>query len=253
MFMQLHAGPLSSCPMAEALLWEFPSCARVRGLRLGTCGRSCAPHSPQTSTRVGARAPGAHVVFCACAMQGQQPPEPPPLPDFKPTLDRGAHLFVRETLVTTVRRIYEHIAVAKLTPQKSEAILRDSKVWIKNVLSVRHRKDPLTTKLYKYQFAILHSNALFYAADCTVAIGYHTYATCKLPKGMHNKDKALYWIKGAGMQILRCTTTLLAVSVTASLGSLAKPGTGTLLAQIGTDIAIGVAFNIWIASVLEGR
>lgn len=186
-------------------------------------------------------------------LQGQQPPEPPPLPDLKPVLDRGLYLFVRETLVSTMRRVYEHMAVARLQPQKAEAVLRDGKLYIKSVLAARHRKDPMLTRLSKYQYAILHSSALFYAADCTVSVGYHTWSTYKLPKNLDRREKVLYWVKGAGMQVLRCGTTLLAVTFMSSVGSLIKPGAGTVVAQVGTDIAVGVLFNIWISAVLEGR
>lgn len=181
--------------------------------------------------------------------QGLAPPEAPPLPDMSPVLDKGFASFCREVLVATTRRIYEHIAVWRLSARKAQALLRDGKAWIRDILSVRHAGAPVAVRFTKYQFATLHAVALFYAADCTVAVGYHTLRTLRR-KGRGPQDKALYWAKGAGAHVARVAVTMVAVSVGAALGSLVKPGIGTTIGQMSVDALSTMGCSIVIDALL---
>lgn len=170
----------------------------------------------------------------------------------RPVLDRGFSHFCREVLVASVRRIYEHLAVWRLSARRAEPFLRDSKAWIRDVLAPRLAVQGARAgrRFYSYQFATLHSAALFYAADCTVAIGYHTYRTVTR-KDKGPRDKALIWAKGAGLQVARCFVTLIAVSVGSALGSLAKPGIGTTIGHMGTDAVVSISMSVLIDHLLE--
>eukprot|EP00798_Chlamydomonas_sp_ICE-L_P019883 gene19883-26586_t len=164
--------------------------------------------------------------------RGETAPEPPPLPDFKPTVKTGAWSAARELTVATVRRIYEHIFVWHLPRDLAVAALRDSKAWIKDVLS-----------LTEYFYASLHGSTFYYAAECTVAIGQHAYITYK--------DKAKSDRAKAAHMVLRCSFVLVAVSAASSCGSVVKPGIGSAICTMAMDyganmvsaIAIGMYLN----------
>ncbi|KAG2497181.1 hypothetical protein HYH03_004770 [Edaphochlamys debaryana] len=171
--------------------------------------------------------------------QGQPAPPQPPLPDPMPGVEKGLKTFARELSVAVTRRVYEHMAYKRLGPNRAAPFLRDSKAWIRDVLAPAHAASRRGRRFVAYQFATLHSCALFYAADCTVAIAMHSYR-------VYSRDdvkpvrKVLYWAKGVVLQVFRCTAILAAVSLGAAAGSLARPGLGTQLGQVGTEIAFAV-------------
>ncbi|MEW5300797.1 MAG: hypothetical protein WDW36_003702 [Sanguina aurantia] len=180
---------------------------------------------------------------------GGRAPEMPCLPDFSPVVQSGFYGSLRELFVTCVRRVYEHITVYRLA-NKSKAMLRDSRLWIRDVLQIKHRQSPLLKKFVAYQFAALHSSALFYAADCTVSVAYHTFRTYhRLDKS--KPQKAVLLLKGSALQLARCLVTLLAVSIGSSAGSLIMPGLGTSVGHLLTDMAVTIGASALITSILE--
>jgi hypothetical protein len=80
-------------------------------------------------------------------LQGQQVPDAPPIPDFKPCFDRGLWLGCRDLAVATVRKVYEIIAVKRLGLEKADCLLRDHKLWIRDVLAFKHRYVGLAADL----------------------------------------------------------------------------------------------------------
>uniref|UniRef100_A0A7S0RQA9 Uncharacterized protein n=1 Tax=Chlamydomonas leiostraca TaxID=1034604 RepID=A0A7S0RQA9_9CHLO len=167
--------------------------------------------------------------------QGQAVPEPPSFPDMGKQAVIGAKNAVRELAVRLVRRVYEHAAVWRLGARRAEPFLRDAVAWIAHVLAPMHRSLPTAARATKYGFAMLHGNALFYAADCTVASAIQLH-------GLREELRRKQPLKAAGtvarvvvIQVVRCGTVLVVTSVFAALGSLAKPGIGTKIGWLGTD------------------
>lgn len=78
-------------------------------------------------------------VECVFEMQGQQVPDPPPIPDFKPGFTKALENSVREVSVTLVRKVYEIAAVRRLGIVRAEPFLRDYKNWIRDVLAFKYR------------------------------------------------------------------------------------------------------------------
>ena len=70
---------------------------------------------------------------------GQQAPDPPPIPSFKPYFDKGFVLGLRETAVTSIKKIYEFVTIRRVGLARAESLLRDSKAWIRDVLAFKHR------------------------------------------------------------------------------------------------------------------
>ncbi|KXZ47360.1 hypothetical protein GPECTOR_36g82 [Gonium pectorale] len=181
----------------------------------------------------------------AAEAEGRDPPPAPPMPDMAPVLDRGLYTFARELTVASTRRLYEVVAVRQLGYKKAQPLLRDSKVWIRDVLADKHRTSPLQRRLMAYAFATGHATALFYAAECTVSVLQHTHRTLKEGR------KLGYWVRGVALQAVRCTVVLLAASVGSALGSLVKPGAGTLLGQLTAEIGSSIVMGILVNSLLE--
>lgn len=131
-------------------------------------------------------------------------------------------------------------------------LLTDSRAYIRDVLALIHQYDPIHVKLYSYANTTLRAWALFYAADCTVAIGIHTISTVmRARRNRGGAAKAIrHWAKGAGLHVLRCSATLAAVSAGAALGSAIQPGPGTILGHFATDLAVSNTFFIVINSAL---
>ncbi len=49
------------------------------------------------------------------------------------------------------------------------------------------RLDPPKKRFIKYQFSVLHSTALYFCAECTVAVGVHAYKTSRSGKSLQRK------------------------------------------------------------------
>ena len=71
--------------------------------------------------------------------QGLQPPEAPPMPNFKPCFDKGLWFSGRELVAATIKKIYEFVTIRRVGVLRAESLTRDSKVWIRDVLAVKHR------------------------------------------------------------------------------------------------------------------
>eukprot|EP00201_Polytomella_parva_P014043 CAMPEP_0175054346 /NCGR_PEP_ID=MMETSP0052_2-20121109/9452_1 /TAXON_ID=51329 ORGANISM="Polytomella parva, Strain SAG 63-3" /NCGR_SAMPLE_ID=MMETSP0052_2 /ASSEMBLY_ACC=CAM_ASM_000194 /LENGTH=295 /DNA_ID=CAMNT_0016319027 /DNA_START=49 /DNA_END=936 /DNA_ORIENTATION=+ len=181
--------------------------------------------------------------------KGEEVPEAPTTPDFTPVLFTGLFQSAREVTVMTVRRVYERLAVTRLPRVHAEAILLESRSYIRDILSLRHAKDPLLKRLATYQSATLHSVALFYAAECTVASSLYAIQTARRSDLTAGQKIALV-SKGAALHLLRCSVTLAMVSVGAALGSAIKPGVGTFVGHVGTDVITSITMSIFIRSVL---
>ncbi|GIL64506.1 hypothetical protein Vafri_18391 [Volvox africanus] len=178
--------------------------------------------------------------------EGMEPPPAPELPDLKPAVVRGCTAFGREFAITAVREAYGCIAKWRIGPDRAQALLRNSKLWIRDVLSVKYRSASLQRRFVAYHFATMHAVVLQYAADCTVSIVQHTYRTVRRKEGEGNR--LVYWVKGVVLQVGRCGIVLMAASLGAALGSLVKPGKGTMVGQgfmeAITMIAVGHAIDI---------
>lgn len=160
-------------------------------------------------------------------LQGQPAPEAPPFPDMSKQVVTGIRNAARELAIRLVRRVYEHISVWRLGARRAEPFLRDAVAWISHVLYPMHKNLPASKRAVKYGFAMLHGNALFYAADCTVSTAMQLYGL----RGELRRKQPLQAVGAATrvvcIQVVRCSTVLVVTSVFAALGSLAKPGIGT--------------------------
>ncbi|GIL75628.1 hypothetical protein Vretimale_15153 [Volvox reticuliferus] len=178
--------------------------------------------------------------------EGMEPPPAPELPDLKPAVIRGCTAFGREFAITATREAYGCIAKWRMGPGRAQALLRNSKLWIRDVLSVKYRSASLQRRFTTYLFATMHAVVLQYAADCTVSIVQHTYRTVRRKKEEGNR--LVYWAKGVVLQVGRCGVVLMAASFGAALGSMVKPGKGTMVGQgfmeAITMIAVGHAIDI---------
>ncbi|GLC35418.1 hypothetical protein PLESTB_000209500 [Pleodorina starrii] len=182
----------------------------------------------------------------AAEQEGIAPPPAPELPDLKPGVLKGCAAFGREFAIATTRETYGCIARWRLGPDRAQALLRNSKLWIRDVLSVKYRSASLGRRFVAYQFATMHGVALQYAADCTVSVVQHTYRTVRRRK--EDGNRLVYWAKGVVLQVGRCGVLLVAASLGAALGSLVSPGRGTLVGQNAVEaitmIAVGHAIDI---------
>ncbi len=78
-----------------------------------------------------------------CAFQGEEPPQPPPLPDLRGQVGVGVRSGVREVAVRFVRRIYEHLAVWQLGAARAAPFLRDGVLWVHHVSEpIAHTVSP---------------------------------------------------------------------------------------------------------------
>ncbi|EFJ50104.1 hypothetical protein VOLCADRAFT_104054 [Volvox carteri f. nagariensis] len=183
----------------------------------------------------------------AAEQEGMAPPPPPEFPDLTPAVYKGCTAFWREFSISATRETYGCIARWRLGSDKAQALLRNSKLWIRDVLSVKYRSSSLGRRFLAYQFATMHAVALQYAADCTVSVVQHTYRTVKLKEG-EKSNRLVYWVKGVVLQMARCGVILVAASIGAAVGSLVNPGKGTMVGQslleAVTMIAMGYAIDI---------
>ncbi|GFR52701.1 hypothetical protein Agub_g15328 [Astrephomene gubernaculifera] len=186
----------------------------------------------------------------AAEAQGQDVPEPPPFPDMTPAAWKGVYSFGRELAVATTRRVYEQIAAAKLPPARAQALLREARPWIRDVLAAKHRTSSLSRRFTAYQFATLHSSVLFYAADCTVAVLQHTHRTWKR-KDKTKWQKLTYWGRGVVLQVARCGIIWMVVSVGTAACSLVRPGIGTQIGNLGTEIPAAIIMSYVVETLLE--
>ncbi|KAG2443518.1 hypothetical protein HXX76_001870 [Chlamydomonas incerta] len=184
--------------------------------------------------------------------QGQDPPPPPALPDMQPALDRGLAAFGREVAVGTTRRVYERIALARLGYPRAAALLRDSKHWIRDVLAPRlaAQKAGASTRFVKYVSATLHASALFWAADCTVAVAQHV-ARVGRRRDLAPAKRAALVARGVALQVVRASVVLVSVSVGAAAGSLVRPGVGTTLGQLLPEIGVSIAMSYVVEALLD--
>lgn len=181
--------------------------------------------------------------------RGQRSPPSPPIPDFKPSLSHGLYGFYRELAIASVRKIYETIAVYRLPTAQSEPLLRDARLYARDVLALTNNTAPVAKKFASYFNTVLQATVLFSAADCTVSIAYHTHYTLKRSTQSRRK-KLRYWLKGVGCHVARCSATLCIVSTGAALGSLIQPGNGTLFGLLLSDLLASNAIYTVITLVL---
>ncbi|KAF5827900.1 hypothetical protein DUNSADRAFT_18548 [Dunaliella salina] len=158
--------------------------------------------------------------------RGEEPTKAPPLPDLRGQVAVGVRAAVREIAVRFVRRIYEHLAVWQLGTARAAPFLRDGVLWVHHVLHPKYMFASKSQRLFSFGFAMLHANALLYAADCTVAVVQHTVWVTK-EQHRSRRKKALSILAGAGFHVGRCLFVLGTTSLVASLATLAKPGIGT--------------------------
>ncbi|KAJ9522189.1 hypothetical protein QJQ45_005246 [Haematococcus lacustris] len=134
--------------------------------------------------------------------------------------------------VRLVRRIYEHLVVWRVGSRKATPFLRDGVLWIGHVLAPMHTSSSTRRRLFSFTFALLHSNALLYAADFTVSVAQHVYVVVRHRKQCSKRQRALLITRGAAAHLLRCTTVLITTSSLAALASLAKPGRDGMLVSL---------------------
>jgi len=158
--------------------------------------------------------------------RGEEPTKPPPLPDLRGQVAVGVRSAVREIAVRFVRRIFEHMAVWQLGHERAAPFLRDGVLWVHHVLHPKYMLASKSQRLFSFGFAMLHANALLYAADCTVAVVQHTVRVTK-ERDRSRQEKVLSILAGTGFHMGRCLFVLGTTSLVASLASLAKPGIGT--------------------------
>lgn len=183
--------------------------------------------------------------------QGHPPPAAPARPDVAPLVERGLVNATREVSVATVRRVYEHLAARRLPNKRLEVLVRDHKAWIRDALSVRlsAQAAPVGKRLGAYAAAIAHATVLLFAADCTVAVAVHTYRTVQR-RDKTAQGKLVWWAKGVGLQVLRCSATWVLVSLGGAGGSLAAPGRGTNVGYIVTEVVASIVLGGVVARAL---
>jgi hypothetical protein len=151
------------------------------------------------------------------------------------------------------RRIYERIAVHRLGPVKADALLREPRAYIRDVLSLRHAKASSGRRFKAYTSALVHAGVLFWAADCTVAVAVHSYKVLRRPN-LSRRRRAVLLARGAALHTARCMLCLLAGSLGGALGSLARPGGGTAVGQtlpeLGVLTLLGPQVGTWVAAPL---
>lgn len=171
--------------------------------------------------------------------QGQPVPDPPPIPDFKPSFTKGSWQTGRELVTSVVRKIYQAATVRKLGFERASPFLRDYKNWIKEVLATKHRLDPLSRRFHSYLFAALHGTALFYAADFTVSFSLTLLAAIRRVDKTHSQ-KAVLVARGGLAQVVVCILRFGSAAVGASAVSLMAPGwasVGNLAFDLGATAA----------------
>ncbi len=149
----------------------------------------------------------------------------------------GVHMALRELATSAVKVAYERLTRWRLGPTRSQPFLRNGPNWVIHVLTPRHKEAGSTagTKLFSYTFALLHANALFYAAECTVAVGLHTWTVVR-DKHRRPAFKAQAVAKGVLFHTTRCTLLLISTSAMSALGTLARPGFGTRVSGAGRSL-----------------
>ncbi|KAL6764832.1 hypothetical protein V8C86DRAFT_2471038 [Haematococcus lacustris] len=182
--------------------------------------------------------------------EGRPAPPPPPLPNAWQPVVGGAWSAAREMAVRLVRRIYEHLVVWRVGSRKATPFLRDGVLWIGHVLAPMHTSSSTRRRLFSFTFALLHSNALLYAADFTVSVAQHVYVVVRHRKQCSKRQRALLITRGAAAHLLRCTTVLITTSSLAALASLAKPGVGTKVGWLLSDLAANHLVYTHIAALL---
>ena len=155
-----------------------------------------------------------------------------------PAWHGGLLVSARELATRFLLRIYEHLAVWRLGMPKAECLVRDSRSWIRDVLSLQHKAKPATTRFIKYFSAAVHAGLLGNVADFTVTVLMHTHHSLTRP-GNRN-GIVVFWLKGVGMHAVRCFITWLLVSMLQSSGGLVHASYGTAVGQqLGYFISSG--------------
>lgn len=126
------------------------------------------------------------------------------MPDMsKPALD-GLKAAGRELAVRFMRRVYEHVAVWRLGYTRAEPFLRDAVLWVAHVLHPMHLAAPTSKRIFKFGFAMLHGNALHYAAECTVATTLHVRHELQASKGQPGNKRAAKVARACTYQVGSC-------------------------------------------------
>lgn len=160
----------------------------------------------------------------------------PVFPRYEPILQRATFETVREVMTTFVRRIYEHIAAAKLPRQQTYKLLQDYRASItSNASRFRAHPDlyPRSMRLHAYHSLMVQSTSLLYAAQCTVSIVYDTTMTVLTRPKIDWVSRTKNFLQNVVKHTLRCSLACWFASwMTAGMVDFAPQGYEARVASI---------------------
>ena len=181
----------------------------------------------------------SHDALVEAEAEGNPIPDPPPIPDFKPSFDRAMWGGVRDLCRRAVMRLYQGCLIVRVGFTRAQALIRNSGPWLRDNLLPK-LKDAPKSVVFKQTFSLLmHTQALLYAAEWTVSVIQASY---RILYGRETslKARSIKVIRSVLAQWVRCNVLYIATSFGGAVGVCVCPAvfgmsSGTLL----SDLAVG--------------